>query len=200
MAKSKLKTHDEPIGTNLYIVGVVESVAKNKTVLVNADEFTLDDHSNLVFINDGDEGQDFIYAIRAGDWKTVTKFEEKVEEHARCVRVMTLQERLDEKKALKELRDEEERKEREAAEKAAEEEKTAAEKLKESINQLSHVLGKSAANKPKPIAHNTGNNTAITLVSMLPSKTIPKPNQKEQVTKTTNNINPKYLDSIGKLK
>lgn len=135
MAKAKLKTFDEPIGTNLYVVGVVESVAKPKTVLVYADRYTLDDQSNLVFINDEKDGEDFIYAIRSGDWKTITKFESDVEEHARCVRVMTLQERLDEI-TMKELeREEAEKKAKEEAEKKEKEdaEKTAAEKLKESI-------------------------------------------------------------------
>ena len=132
MAKAKLKTFDEPIGTNLYVVGVVESVAKTKNVLVYADRYTLDDQSNLVFINDEKDGEDFIYAIRSGDWKTVTKFESTIEEHARCVRVMTLQERLDEI-TMKELeREEAEKKAKEETEKE-EAEKTAAEKLKESI-------------------------------------------------------------------
>lgn len=135
MAKAKLKTIDEPIGTNLYVVGVVESVSKKKELIVYADRYTLDDHSNLVFINDNDDGEDFIFAIRAGDWKVITKYEQNIEDYARCVRGMTLQERLEEI-IMKELeREEAEKKAREEAEKAAkeEEEKSAAEKLKESI-------------------------------------------------------------------
>lgn len=136
MAKAKLKTVDEPIGTNFYVVGVVESVSKKRELVVYADRYILDDHSNIVFINDIDDGEDFIFAIRSGDWKTVTKYEKDVEEHARCIRGMTLQERLEEI-IMKELEREEAEKKAKEEEKAAkeEEEKTAAEKLKESIKE-----------------------------------------------------------------
>lgn len=132
MAKPKLKTYDEPMGTNLYVVGVVESVAKGKTVLVYADRYFLDDHSNLIFVNDVDGGEDFIFTVRAGDWKTVTQFED-TDDYSKCVRVMTLQERIDEI-TMRQLEKEEAEKKALEEEKAAEEaERTAAEKLKESI-------------------------------------------------------------------
>jgi hypothetical protein len=91
MAKQSLKVKDNPLGVNLYIVSVVESVHKGKTVLVYADEFEIDDQGLLVFKVD----EEIIYVIRSGDWKTIQLFED-VEDFLKCVRFMSLQERLDE--------------------------------------------------------------------------------------------------------
>lgn len=140
MAKVRLSIQEEPVGKNLYIVGVVDSVSKSKTVLVYADHYILDDHSNLVFVNTVSKSEDFIFTIRAGDWKTVTKYED-ILESIKCVRFITLQERLDEitmialekEEAIKKALELEEAVLK--AEEEAEAAKSRAEALKESIKE-----------------------------------------------------------------
>ena len=59
--------------------------------------------------------------------------------------------------------------------------------IKSKFNQLS---GNNTENKPKPIVHNIGINTDITLVSKLHSNIIPRPNQKQKTTTTSISIKP----------
>ena len=140
MAKVKLTIQDEPVGKNLYIVGVVDSISKSKTVLVYSDHYMLDDHSNLVFVNTVGKSEDFIFAIKAGDWKTVIKYED-IFDPLKCVRIMTLQERLDELDMIALEKEENAKKAAELeeailkAEEEAEAAKSKADALKESIKE-----------------------------------------------------------------
>jgi hypothetical protein len=98
MAKPVLKKKNEPIGDNLYIISVVESIYKGKSILIYADGFEIDDQGLLIF----KIADEIIYVIRSGDWKTIQLYED-IEEFEKCVRYMTIEQRLEEIKIMKDL-------------------------------------------------------------------------------------------------
>lgn len=112
MGKLVLKKKTKPLGGNLYIVSVVESIHKGKSVLVYADSFEIDDQGLLCFkVLD-----EIVYVLRSGDWKSIQLYEDE-EDFLKCVRFMTIEQRLEEIKAIRELEEEAARKAAEEAEK-----------------------------------------------------------------------------------
>ena len=112
MGKLVLKKKTKPLGGNLYIVSVVESIHKGKSVLVYADSFEIDDQGLLCFkVLD-----EIVYVLRSGDWKSIQLYEDE-EDFLKCVRFMTIEQRLEEIKVIRELEEEAARKAAEEAEK-----------------------------------------------------------------------------------
>jgi hypothetical protein len=112
MGKLVLKKKTKPLGGSLYIVSVVESIHKGKSVLVYADSFEIDDQGLLCFkVLD-----EIVYVLRSGDWKSIQLYEDE-EDFLKCVRFMTIEQRLEEIKVIRELEEEAARKAAEEAEK-----------------------------------------------------------------------------------
>lgn len=124
MAKPKLKVKDDSMENNLFIVSVDKSITKDKTIIVYADHYIIDEFGNAIFRNKyTDKGK--VFTIKADSWESIVKYEDGIPDIEQSVRYQTLKEHFEELElALMEL----EEAERKAAEaEAAEEAKVATE-------------------------------------------------------------------------
>jgi len=122
MKKGKLKIRDESIENNLFIISVDKGISKDKTVIVYADHYIIDEFGNAIFRNKySDKGK--VFTITSGNWESIIKYEDGISDIEQPVRCQTLKEHFEElEMALLELE--------EAEKKAAEEAKITTEDKK----------------------------------------------------------------------
>lgn len=120
--KLRLKVKDDPIENNLFIISIDKSISKDKTIIVYANDYTIDEFGNVIFKN----GKEKIFTITTGNWESITKYDDNIPEIDQPVRYQTLKQHFEELElAIMEL----EETERKAAEaEAAEEAKVALER------------------------------------------------------------------------
>ena len=95
MKKGKLKIRDESIENNLFIISVDKGISKDKTIIVYADHYIIDEFGNAIFRNKySDKGK--VFTITSGNWESIIKYEDGISDIEQPVRCQTLKEHFEE--------------------------------------------------------------------------------------------------------